>query len=195
MSNTTSGQHDPGASESHEPPIKTPGQLIWTIVLAFLVPTFVIILLANYVTSGQKTAPGSDTLSTSAIEARIRPVAGFELKDASAPQVLRTGLEVYGAQCVACHGVGAAGAPKFGDASAWAPRLSKGYEALLTSALKGKGLMSAQGGGEYSDIEIGRAVVHMTNAGGAKFAEPAAPTAPAATAPADVANPGASPAK
>jgi cytochrome c5 len=44
---------------------------------------------------------------------------------------------------------------------------------LLNSALKGKGVMSAQGGGEYSDVEVGRAVVHMANAGGAKFEEPA----------------------
>jgi hypothetical protein len=33
--------------------------------------------------------------------------------------------------------------------------------------------MSAQGGGEYSDAEVGRAVVHMANAAGAKFEEPA----------------------
>ena len=36
--------------------------------------------------------------------------------------------------------------------------------------------MGAQGGGEYDDIEIGRAVVYMANAGGAKFAEPKAPS-------------------
>jgi hypothetical protein len=37
--------------------------------------------------------------------------------------------------------------------------------------------MGAQGGGEYNDIEIGRAVVYMTNAAGGKFAEPSAPAA------------------
>jgi hypothetical protein len=44
--------------------------------------------------------------------------------------------------------------------------------------------MSAQGGGDYSDVEVGRAVVYMANKGGAKFAEPAAPgaAAPAADA-------------
>jgi len=35
--------------------------------------------------------------------------------------------------------------------------------------------MGAQGGGDHSDAEIGRAVVYMANAVGAKFAEPAAP--------------------
>ena len=81
-----------------------------------------------------------------------------------------------------CHTSGAAGAPKVGDAAAWAPRIKTGYDALLNSALKGKGAMGAQGGGDYSDLEIGRAVVYMANKGGAKFAEPAAPAAPAAAA-------------
>ena len=42
--------------------------------------------------------------------------------------------------------------------------------------------MGAQGGGEYGEIEIGRAVVYLTSAAGGKFAEPAAPAAPAAGA-------------
>jgi hypothetical protein len=35
--------------------------------------------------------------------------------------------------------------------------------------------MGAQGGGDYEDLEIGRAVVYMANAGGAKFQEPQKP--------------------
>jgi hypothetical protein len=48
---------------------------------------------------------------------------------------------------------------------------------LLTSALKGKGAMGAQGGGDFEDAEIGRAVVYMANASGGKLAEPKAPVA------------------
>ena len=96
--------------------------------------------------------------------------------------MLRAGEEVYKAQCAACHAVGAAGAPKTGDAGAWAARLKTGYDALLNSALKGKGAMAAQGGGEYDDLEIGRAVVHMANASGGKLAEPKAPAADAPAA-------------
>jgi len=80
-----------------------------------------------------------------------------------------------------CHEAGVAGAPKFGDAAAWEPRIKTGYDALLNSALKGKGNMAAQGGGDLSELEIGRAVVYMANAGGASFEEPKAP-APAASA-------------
>ena len=54
---------------------------------------------------------------------------------------------------------------------------------LLSSALKGKGAMAAQGGGQFTDIEVGRAVVHMANQAGAKFDVPKAPAAAAASAP------------
>jgi cytochrome c5 len=117
-----------------------------------------------------------------AIAERIQKVGMVEIRDANRP--LRAGEEVYKAQCIACHGSGAAGAPKLGDAAAWAPRIATGYDTLLTSALKGKNAMGAQGGGDFQDVEIGRAVVYMTAAAGGKFAEPAVPAAGAADAPA-----------
>ena len=92
------------------------------------------------------------------------------------------GKAIYQSNCAGCHGTGAAGAPKLGDAGAWAARLKTGYEAMLNSALKGKGAMAPQAGGEYSDHELGLAVVHMANQSGGKFAEPKAPAA-AASAP------------
>jgi cytochrome c5 len=82
----------------------------------------------------------------------------------------------------ACHATGAAGAPKVGDEAAWGPRIKAGYDALLTSALKGKGNMGAQGGGDFSDFEIGRAVVYLANKGGAKLEEPKLPAAAASAA-------------
>jgi cytochrome c5 len=42
--------------------------------------------------------------------------------------------------------------------------------------------MGAQGGGDFSDLEIGRAVVYMANKAGAKFDEPKAPAAAASAA-------------
>ena len=95
---------------------------------------------------------------------------------------MKNGQEVYQTQCSACHASGLAGAPKFGDATAWAPRIKSGLDALAQSSLKGKGAMGPQGGGEFSDFEITRAVVYMTNKGGAKFSEPAPPAAAASAA-------------
>jgi len=175
----------------HEGPIKTPKQLIWAVVLAFVVPIIAIILLVNYVTAAKQPAAGSDGMSAEAVARRIEPVGRIEIKDVSDPASMKTGEQVYAAQCVACHGSGAAGAPKIGDAAAWAPRLKSGYDALLAAALKGKGAMGAQGGGDFSDLEIGRAVVYLANQGGAKFEEPKLPAAPAAAA---AATPSAAPA-
>ncbi len=170
------------SSNGHEPFIKTPKQLITVVTLAFIVPIFIIVMLANWVNTSTRGGAGSEAQTKAAIESRIRPVAALELKGAPGSKPLKAGVDVYNAQCAACHAAGAAGAPKFGDASAWATRLKTGYDALVNSALKGKGAMAAQGGGDFEDIEIARAVVHMTNSAGAKFAEPkeVVPTAPAA---------------
>lgn len=188
-----SHSHD---EENHEGPIKTPKQLLVTIFLSFVVPVIAIVMLASYVTDDKRPAAGSDGLTPEAIARRIAPVGAVTVKDVANPASWKTGEQVYAAQCTACHSAGLAGAPKFGDAAAWAPRIAQGYDVLLTSALKGKNAMSAQGGGDFSDIEIGRAVVYMANKGGASLPEPAAPAAPTAeavpAAPAAVAAPAAS---
>ena len=168
-------------SEEHQSFIKTPKQLIVVVLLSFLVPVIVIVLLVKFVGAGNRTGAGVDAMSPEAVAARIQPVAKFELRAGGAGPA-RPGADVYNAQCVACHAAGVAGAPKFGDAAAWGPRIKTGYEALLNSVLKGKGAMSPQGGGEFSDLEIGRAIVHMANAAGAKFDEPKAAGAPAGAA-------------
>lgn len=182
------------AHDTHTGPIKTPSQLLWTSFFAFVAPIFIIIGLVYVVVSGNKPAAGAVDVEQ-ATAMRIQRVGTVELRDANRP--LASGESVYTAQCAACHNAGLAGAPKFGDAGAWSARIATGYEALLTSALKGKGAMGAQGGGAYRDAEIGRAVVHLANAAGGKFPEPqapaeaAAPAAPVAAAPAPAAAPAA----
>jgi cytochrome c5 len=173
----------PGQASSHEEhtgPIKTPKQLIVTVVASFVIPIAVIILLVNYVAFGDKPAAGSDGLGAEAVALRIQPVGRVVIRDASDIGSLKTGDQVYAAVCGACHTGGVAGAPKTGDTGAWASRLATGYEALLNSALKGKGAMGAQGGGDFTDYEIGRAVVYMANKSGGSLPEPTPPAAPAA---------------
>ena len=166
----------------HEGPIKTPKQLVLTVVASFVVPIVVIIMMANYVAFGTKTGAGSDSQGAEAVGRRLQRIGSVELRDASSPAALRTGEQVYQGVCTACHAIGAAGSPKFGDEAAWGPRIKTGYDALLASALNGKNAMPKQGGGEYSDVEIGRAVVFMANKAGAKFDEPKAPQAAASAA-------------
>ena len=169
-------------SSHDESPIKTPKQLITVIVLSFVVPIVLIILLANWVSGGNKQAPGSDAYTDKAVAARIAPVAMTEYKDA-ANAVVKTGEQVYKDVCMGCHAAGAAGAPKFGDVAAWGTRLKLGVEALTASVIKGKGAMQARGGNsELSDAEIQNAVAYMGNAAGAKFKD-AAPSAVVAVSP------------
>jgi cytochrome c5 len=156
----------------HTGPVKTPKQLALLSFFSFVLPVFIIIGLVKYVTADAKPSPGAEQ-TEQAIAARIQRVGSIEIRDANRP--LRAGQEVFNAQCAACHNSGAAGAPKFGDKGAWAARLGQGYDTLLTHALKGKGAMGAQGGGEYNDLEIGRAVVYMANEVGAKFPIPEKP--------------------
>jgi len=165
--------HDP-AHEDHTGPVKTPKQMLLLSLFSFVVPIFIIIGLVSFVTSANKEAPGTVDMEKS-VALRIQKIGSVEVRDANRP--LKAGEEVYKVQCAACHAIGAAGSPKFGDAVAWGPRIKTGFASLMNSALKGKGAMGAQGGGDYSDIEVGRAVAYMANAGGAKFEEPKAPAA------------------
>jgi len=158
--------------DSHTGPIKTPKQLLWTSFFSFVLPVFLIIGLVFFVTRAHKPAAGADT-SELATAQRIQRVGTVELRDAN--RELQPGVNVYKAQCMACHEAGLVGAPKFGSAADWGPRLGAGFEKLVESALKGKGAMGAQGGGAFDDIEIARAVAYMANAGGASFKEPEAP--------------------
>jgi cytochrome c5 len=174
--------HEPNDIDGpHEGPIKTPKQLILAVLYAFVVPIFGIILLVMFVTSHERPAAGSDGLSPKAVAERIRPVGQVEIRDVSDVGAMKSGEQVFAAQCTACHTAGVLGAPKLGDNAAWAARIKAGYGSLLQSALKGKNQMPPQGGGDFSDLEIGRAVVYIANKGGANFPEPAAPTAAAAS--------------
>lgn len=158
---------------AHEGPIKTPKQLIVAVVLAFVLPILIIVLLVNYVSSASKDSPGSSALGPEATAQRIMPVAAVQIKVAAANAGAATGEDVFKAQCAACHATGSLGAPKFGDAAAWAPRIGQGLEALAHSAIAGKNAMPPQGGGDFNNDEITRAVAYMANAGGAKFTPPA----------------------
>lgn len=91
-------------------------------------------------------------------------VAATSADNGAAEEV--SGEAVYNSACVACHGAGVAGAPKFGDAAAWADRIAKGEDTLYKHAIEGfqgdAGLMPAKGGRtDLSDEEVKAAVDYM----------------------------------
>jgi cytochrome c5 len=172
------------AHNEHQSFIRTPKQLIAAVAGFFLVIVIGIILLVSFATSSKLTGAGSEGQSANEVARRVQPVAeqGFTLKDANAPKVLQNGQSVYTAVCAACHGTGAAGAPKLGDSGAWGPRLAAGFDTLVQHAVHGIRAMPAKGGNpDLDDIEVARAVAYMANQSGAKFKEPEGATpAPAA---------------
>jgi len=164
-------------NDHHESPIKTPKQLIAVVIAAFVVPILVIVLLVSFVGHGTHEGAGS-TQTAEAVNHRIQPVASLEIKDPNAPRVFKTGEQVYKEVCAACHATGAAGAPKHGTPGDWTARIGQGFDGLLKSVMNGKGAMPPRAGtspDDYTDYELARAVVHLADAGGAKFAEPPAP--------------------
>ena len=182
MSDTTQG-------EAHTGPIRTPGQPLLAVFFSFIIPVFAIIGLVYYVVSANKPAGAqlAENFVLGGVDVgdrdkgvmfRIQKIGSVEIRDANRP--LKAGEEVFKAQCTACHTAGVAGAPKIGDIAAWSARIQTGFEALVKSALAGKGAMPPQGGGDFDDVEIARAVAYMANAAGAKYAEPQRPAAAAA---------------
>jgi c(7)-type cytochrome triheme protein len=89
------------------------------------------------------------------------------------------GKAVFDKTCALCHANGIAGAPKYGNARDWAPRLKTGQAALYRSALEGtaRGMPGKGGNLSLSDAEVKAAVDYMV------AAVSAAPKATAAPAP------------
>ena len=175
------------AEAAHRASLRSPMTALFFFGVPFVtIVSLVALLLAPAQPSGNfADSAAAKQHAEAAVTARIQKVGAVALKDGA--RKLVSGEEVFKAQCSACHTAGVAGAPKYSDAAAWGPRIASGFEALLASALKGKGAMGAQGGGNFEDLEVARAVVYLANAGGAKFAEPAAKAeagdpAPAASA-------------
>jgi len=91
------------------------------------------------------------------------------------------GKAVFDKSCALCHVPGIAGAPKVGDAAAWAGRVREGIATLYRSALQGtsKGMPAKGGNLGLAEADVKAAVDYMVAAAGG------ASRAPSAAAPAD----------
>jgi cytochrome c5 len=117
------------------------------------------VVLENIKPVGQVTIAGEPGTEP-APAAQTAAAAG----ESAAPAAPKSGEEIYQTYCIACHGTGAAGAPKFGDAAAWAPRIAKGMDALLNSAIHGLKAMPPKGTCmTCTDDELKSAIQYMVS--------------------------------
>ncbi|MEZ5449972.1 MAG: c-type cytochrome [Thiolinea sp.] len=97
--------------------------------------------------------------------------------DNTPPAAARSGEEVFNAACAACHGTGVMNAPKL-EKAAWEPRVAKGLDGLVHSAINGLNAMPPRGGNPaITDEEITNDVTYMTTQAGFDLAAGTAPAA------------------
>lgn len=173
--------------DEHSSAIKTPKQLITVVVAAFVFPVLIIMLLGHFATGNIPVDRSNPAFSDQAVAKRLKPVGTVAFaSDSPQPEASSTGSPgeaagmpaapaaasgegdkiktIYTSSCAACHGTGAAGAPKLGDKAAWAPRIKAGAEPLYNSAIKGKNAMPAKGGNaSLSDSDVKAVVDYMVS--------------------------------
>ena len=104
----------------------------------------------------------------------VLATASLPLVSAGDRQGPRDGKQVYADTCSTCHAQGREGAPRVGDAKAWAKLSDRGLSSLTESAVAGVRKMPPHGGKlDTTDLEIKRAIVYMVNESGGKWVEPA----------------------
>lgn len=153
--------------------------LVVGILIGVAVGLFFLVRMIAIDTQGQYVL--DDPAVQAAIDARIAPVGNVVLLGSEALEAMRaapvqtptrvdtplTGAQVYNEACFACHAPpGVAGAPALGDPAAWADRIAKGVDTLVSNAIQGfqgsTGVMPPKGGRvDLSDEEIASAVEYM----------------------------------
>ena len=181
--------HDSNHSKGHAAPADastgalpfapTLRKLIVILLVGFAVPVIILVLIAHFIASETEPPASYEAVGTQAsTDQRIAPVAQASAAapaaaaSAAAPAagatVADAGKKVYESTCIACHGAGVAGAPKFGDKADWAPIIAQGMPTLYDRALHGytgkRGMMPPKGGSTASDADVKAAVDYMVAA-------------------------------
>jgi len=143
---------EPTSRPSESPP------MMWKVIVPSLLLIVVVVPLSMALKSG-----GSKPSASEGADLRVAPVASVMVVKSSAGSGPRSGEQIYNSVCAACHGSGAAGAPKKGDKAAWAPRVGQGIAGLVKSATAGKGAMPPKGGAsDLSEAELKSAIEYLT---------------------------------
>ena len=149
----------------------------FTIMGGLAVLAIILVMIASSLTSEVAEYKPDET-----VKENIKPVGQVNVGGASVPAAAapapadvasatpaaaaqpKSGEQIYNGTCMACHATGAAGAPKLGDAAAWAPRIAKGMDALLASSTSGLNAMPPKGlCMTCSDAELMAAIEYMVS--------------------------------
>ena len=174
-----------GRKRSHEDTRFWNNFMMVTIALHVIIIGFFV--LARSVGAMQDDAKAADPTVQAAVGERVRPpvriaVAGETPPEepvesgaatqppaAAAAATRLDGKQVFETVCAACHAAGIAGAPRFGDAAAWQPRIAQGKDVLYRHSLEGfqgqAGFMPPKGGRpDLSDDSVRAGVDYMIGA-------------------------------
>lgn len=114
----------------------------------------------------QQTSEAESDAGAEAAAAMAETDAAVAAAEPAAAEPKMSGEQVFKKYCFACHMTGAANAPKVGDVAAWEPRIAKGMDALLMSAMQGvpnTAMMPSGGCNSCSEEELMAAIEFMVN--------------------------------
>jgi cytochrome c5 len=121
------------------------------------------VAVAGSASAAPAAAPAAAAPAASAPAPAAAPAAAPAKAAGGAPDLAK-GEKIYAATCLACHGAGVLGAPKFGDKAAWGPRIAKGMDVLHANALNGVNMMPPRGGNAaLKDEDLKLAVDYMVS--------------------------------
>jgi len=109
------------------------------------------VCLAGQPCVGSVRGGASNTQGSAAPAAVVAPVAATAAPAAADTATAITepaafdAAQAYQMSCFACHGTGAAGAPKLGDKEAWTARLEKGMDSVMVNVTNGINAMPPKG--------------------------------------------------
>lgn len=138
-------------------PYKTLSKTLVSALSLLAISTFPVTAMASNVDDIQQRVKKIGKLN---IGDAAPPAAPAQSSENTAPAQIN-GADLYQANCFACHGTGAAGAPILGQADVWAPRIANGEATLIDHAINGFNAMPPRGGFPLSDDEIKAVVAYM----------------------------------
>lgn len=124
---------------------------------------------------GADTSTGSDLANTDTVANTVDAAnqtggegSGGESKSAAQGSDPQEIVKLYQQSCIACHNIGAAGAPRTGDVAAWGSRIAEvGMDGLVANSISGIGAMPPKGlCGQCTERQIRDLIVYMSSAPG-----------------------------